>query len=140
VRVFVGDQADRSFWSIFRKEVPSLDVIIDDGGHKPEQQVITLEEMLPHLRPGGVYACEDVHGTFNHFASYVHGIAHNLNAFYPKSDANEPRRVTGCTPTPLQSAIHSVHLYPFMVVIEKNDAPVEEFIAPRHGTQWQPFL
>ena len=38
------------------------------AGHTPEQQIVTLEEMLPHLRPGGVYLCEDVHGIHHDFA------------------------------------------------------------------------
>ena len=54
IKVFIGDQADRKFWSQFRREVPILDLVIDDGGHEPEQQIVSLEELLPHLRPGGV--------------------------------------------------------------------------------------
>jgi hypothetical protein len=33
INVFIGDQADRKFWSQFRREVPILDLVIDDGGH-----------------------------------------------------------------------------------------------------------
>src|SRR5215216_3767917 len=54
VKIFVGDQADRNFWTHFKKEDPFLDIIIDDGGHRFHQQRATLEEMLPHLQPGGV--------------------------------------------------------------------------------------
>jgi hypothetical protein len=54
-----------------------LDIVIDDGGHKYEQQVVNLEELLPHLRPNGVYLCEDVFSAFNLFASYVGGLADN---------------------------------------------------------------
>src|SRR6185437_3589006 len=60
VRVFIGDQSDRTFWKDFKKQVPILDIVIDDGGHEPEQQIATLEELLPHLRPGGIYLCEDI--------------------------------------------------------------------------------
>ncbi len=55
--IFIGDQADREFWKRFRKAVPKVDILIDDGGHEPEQQIVTLEEMLPHIRNGGVYLC-----------------------------------------------------------------------------------
>jgi len=55
VRIAIGDQADREFWRRFRAESPPTDVILDDGGHEPEQQRVTLEETLPYLRPGGVY-------------------------------------------------------------------------------------
>ena len=38
-----------------------------------------MEEMLPYLNPGGVYVCEDIHGEFNRFTSYVQGLEQNLN-------------------------------------------------------------
>src|SRR5262249_26064300 len=78
--VFVGDQGDRRFWKRFRSVVPRLHIVVDDGSHKPEDQIATLEELLPHLQPGGVYLCEDVQGVFNGFASYVLGLAQRLNA------------------------------------------------------------
>jgi len=45
--ISIGDQADRGFWKRFKQEHPRIDVLIDDGGHQPEQQLATLEEMLP---------------------------------------------------------------------------------------------
>jgi hypothetical protein len=45
--IHIGDQGDREFWRAFRERVPPVDVLIDDGGHQPEQQIVTLEEMLP---------------------------------------------------------------------------------------------
>lgn len=33
IKIFIGDQANRDFWTRFRKEVPVLDILIDDGGH-----------------------------------------------------------------------------------------------------------
>src|SRR5262249_38762923 len=69
IDILIGDQSDRQFWAEVRKLVPRLDILIDDGGHHPEHQLITLEEMLPHLSAGGVYFCEDIHGAPNYFAS-----------------------------------------------------------------------
>jgi len=133
--VFIGDQADRTFWSTFRKSVDGLDIVIDDGGHTPEQQQITLEEMLPHLRPGGVYLCEDVHYPFNRFAAFATGLVNELN------------RINGISESPVQSSvsqfqssIHSIHFYPYVVVIEKHRVPPTKLVAPKHGTEWQPFL
>jgi len=131
--IFIGDQADRSFWKAFKQRVPYIDVLIDDGGHRPEQQIVTLEEMLPHIRPGGVYLCEDVHGIHHRFLSYMHGLVKNLNAM--AVDSLEP----GIRPSAFQSWIHSVHFYPYVTVIEKAENPVRQFIAPKHGTEWQPF-
>lgn len=132
----IGDQADPDFWASFAAKVPAVDVLIDDGGHEPEQQMVTLESMLPHLRRGGVYICEDIHGAANRFAAYACGLAQRLNTAATAVGDTD----LAMTPEPFQRAIHSVHCYPYMVVIEKSDVPVERFAAPRHGTEWQPFL
>lgn len=131
--IFIGDQADRGFWKAFKQRVPYIDILIDDGGHRPEQQIATIEEMLPHIRPGGVYLCEDIHGIHNRFPSYVHGLVKNLNAM------DVDRLKPGIRPSAFQAWIQSVHFYPYVTVIEKADKPVEQFIAPKHGTEWQPF-
>jgi SAM-dependent methyltransferase len=139
IEVFIGDQADRSFWARVKQAVPKLDILIDDGGHHPDQQQVTLEEMLPHLRPGGVYLCEDIHGTPNHFSSYLQGLATNLNAM---ADADMPSGLFGgaSASSGFQSAIDAIHLYPFVAVIERRERTLSMFVAPKHGTQWQPFL
>jgi len=129
-KIFIGDQADRSFWKDFRNQVRSVDILIDDGGHFPEQQIATLEEMLTHLRPGGVYLCEDVHNLHNPFAAYLGGLVNGINAVHKEAGV----------PTGFQRDIHSLHFYPYVTVIEKCERPKEELIAPRHGTEWQPFL
>jgi len=139
VEVFVGDQADRAFWTRFKERVPALDVVIDDGGHIVDQQVATLEELLPHLRPGGVYLCEDVHRASNRFGHYVSGLSQGLNGDdWPKERRDVDNRRSTARASAFESAIDSIHLYPFVAVIEKRDAPVPEFVAPKHGTQWQP--
>ncbi|HEV2714696.1 MAG TPA: hypothetical protein VGU64_05485, partial [Terriglobales bacterium] len=134
-KIFIGDQADRAFWAKVKEVVPPIDILIDDGGHHPEQQRITLEEMLPHIRSGGVYLCEDIHGVNNQFAAYVQGLASGLNfatpAEMPKDIAGIASAVTG-----LQATIHSIHLYPFVAVIEKRERNLGLLIAPKHGTQW----
>jgi SAM-dependent methyltransferase len=140
VRVFIGDQADRSFWKRFKEEVPVLDIVIDDGGHMPEQQIVSLEELLPQLRPGGVYLCEDVCLAFNEFAAYVSGLAQDLNSAQFESNLADNERCSVTKTTPLQSAVGGIHLYPYLTVVERTPAPVSELVAPRHGTQWEPWL
>ena len=50
IKIFIGDQADRLFWRDFRQQVTTLDIVIDDGGHLAEQQIVSVEELLPFLR------------------------------------------------------------------------------------------
>jgi hypothetical protein len=137
--IHIGDQADRRFWERFRHESPPIDVVIDDGGHSPQQQRITLEETLPHLRPGGVYLCEDVCGDANEFAAYVHRLAASLHAAHWTAQ-NESGNGSAARATPLQQLVHSIHVYPFVVVIERTEGPRDSLEAPKHGTEWQPFL
>lgn len=136
IRIFIGDQKSRSFWQDFRSKIPALDILIDDGGHTSAQQIVTLEETLPHLRPGGVFICEDIHGRYHGFEAYLLGLLHELNAA-------ESERTPGADyafgPTSFQKFIYSIHRYPYITVIEKNIVPLERLVAPRRGTQWQPF-
>lgn len=93
--------------------------------------IATLEEMLPHLQPGGADICEDIHGSGNEFAAYTDGLAGQLNETKPI----EPG-VARCTTAPFQQVVHSFHLYPFLLVIEKHQTPLSELYAPRLGSKW----
>lgn len=127
IDILIGDQGDRAFWRKVKETVPKIDIFIDDGSHLYDHQMITLEEMLPHIGPEGVFLCEDIHGSPNDFAAYLYGLASTLNS--------------GET-TDFLKAVDSIHLYPFVGVIEKAGsygryrAPLS---APRHGTEWAPF-
>ena len=64
-RIFIGDQTDRDFLRSVVAEVGGpLDVVIDDGGHMMSQHLVSLEELLPHIAPGGIYAIEDLHTAY----------------------------------------------------------------------------
>jgi SAM-dependent methyltransferase len=141
VKVFIGDQADRSFWSRFRAEVPALDIVIDDGGHTPEQQITTIEELLQHLRPGGVFICEDVHGRINPTNSFAYGLSCELHSTDNATEnLDDPERRIVVSASPLQASIDGMHVYPFVTVLERSTRQTSEFICAKHGTQWQPFL
>lgn len=134
-RIAIGDQADRSFWAAFRERYPRIDIVIDDGGHRFEQQRVTFEEMFPHLQPGGVYLCEDLTGIKNRFTAYLQGFAACLNTF----NWNVTDEVSAW-PTQLQTELSSVHFYPYVAVVEKRDAPLKTITAPKRGSQWQAFF
>jgi hypothetical protein len=133
-RIFIGDQADRGFWSQVRRDVPNLDVLIDDGGHLPEQQIVTLEETLPHLRRGGLYVCEDATGDGNRFSAFVRALGANLDScdlvLGHGKELSSPV-------TKLQSDIHSIHSYPYVTVVEKRPSPLPRLVCPAHGTEWR---
>lgn len=121
--IFIGDQASRDLWKKIRDEVPKLDILIDDGGHRMDQQIVTLEEMFHHIKDDGVYLCEDVHtsyrpkwgGGYRHPDSYIEYIKNyidTLNAWH----STEPDKLAV---TPLTRAMNSIHFYDSIVIIEK---------------------
>jgi hypothetical protein len=141
IHVHIGDQSDRAFWAGFRKVAPKVDILIDDGGHEPEQQSVSLEEMLAHIAPGGVYICEDVHGAHNPFTRMVAGLASEMNAMEGFVAApDDPERRLSVALRGAARRIKSVAFYPFMIVIELNDGERGELVAPKHGTIWEPHL
>lgn len=62
--IFIGDQSCPSFWSDFFKEVGEVDVILDDGGHTYEQQIVTAMSSMKNIKDGGLLMVEDVHTSF----------------------------------------------------------------------------
>jgi len=63
--VYTGDQADKTFLEKFIQESGGeFDVIIDDGGHTMKQQKVSFNALLPAVKPGGIYFCEDLHTSF----------------------------------------------------------------------------
>jgi predicted O-methyltransferase YrrM len=44
------------------------DLVLDDGGHTMEQQIVSFEVLWPHVTPGGIYVIEDL-GT-SYFVEY----------------------------------------------------------------------
>ena len=71
--VEIGSQDDEKFWAAFKKKYPRVDILLDDGGHTMNQQIVTFREMFPHIKDGGLYVCEDC------LTSYVNDYSGGLN-------------------------------------------------------------
>jgi hypothetical protein len=121
VSIHIGNQSDRGFWRRLHAKIGQVDIVIDDGGHKPRLQRPTFEEILKMIKPGGVYLCEDLLGNKNPFASYLMGFANRLNdeAF-----------------NPVQAAVKSVAFYPYVAVVEMLDVRRQKLAAERRGDRW----
>lgn len=60
IRIFTGDQRDVRFLESFKRQVGKVDIVIDDGSHRPEEQLASLKRLFPSLRDTGVYIIEDL--------------------------------------------------------------------------------
>ena len=123
IKVFIGDQEDVKFLSEFKKSVPRIDILIDDGGHTMNQQITTFEELFPHITKDGVYLCEDTHTSYRNrykggylrdgtFMEMSKGLVDYLNAWHSKDRNLKPNKFT--------ESVNSIHFYDSVVVIEKK--------------------
>jgi len=125
-QIFIGDQANPEFWKNVIQQVPRIDILIDDGGHTPEQQIATLGLMLPHLSPDGVFITEDVHEQSNPF----------WKSLKFAEDLESPR---GKRYPALSGLVSSVHVYPFLLVVERDGNRDGDAMLRQLSTQEQPI-
>lgn len=65
VTVHQVDQSDQQQLRSFRARVGvAFDIILDDGSHVPEHQILTLRELWPLVKPGGLYVIEDIETSY----------------------------------------------------------------------------
>ena len=62
--IHIGNQADPAFWREFLAKVRPIDVFLDDGGHTFEQQIVTVDSVLPAMVDGGLVVVEDTHTSY----------------------------------------------------------------------------
>lgn len=72
VKTFIADQADRNQLQSFIDEYGGdYDIILDDGGHRMDQQQISFGFLFKHVKPGGYYVIEDVHTSlYDYYPAY----------------------------------------------------------------------
>ena len=60
IHIEIGSSSNREFLQSMKEKYPKVDIFLDDGGHRMSQQRLSMEMMLPHLQPDGVFMCEDL--------------------------------------------------------------------------------
>ena len=61
IKSYVCDQSDENcLRDVVTKIGAGFDLIVDDGSHDPEHQILTANVLTPMLNPGGLYIIEDV--------------------------------------------------------------------------------
>lgn len=123
VQIFIGSQDDRDFWRKFKQEVPHVDILIDDGGHTMNQQIVTFEEMFDHIADGGTYLCEDLHTSYwksfgggykkkGSFIEYSKNFIDYINAWHSHNPELSVNKYT--------QSMYCLHYYDSVLVIEKE--------------------
>lgn len=60
IQTFKADQYQPETYSDMLQRIGPFDLIVDDGSHNAEHQLLTSQTLLPLLRTGGLYIIEDV--------------------------------------------------------------------------------
>lgn len=121
--IFIGDQGDKEFLLHVAEQVGPVDVLIEDGGHRPHQQLATFRVFYPRMKEDGCFIIEDLHTSY--WPSYVGGLRRRgtfmefakrkldqLNAWHSREEGFEPDRFTRTT--------RSMHFYDSVVVFERG--------------------
>ena len=59
IELLLGNQNDPAMMEELASRGP-YDLIVDDGSHIPQHQLLSFQLLFPALRPGGVYIIEDI--------------------------------------------------------------------------------
>ncbi len=135
--------SDRSHYHLCDQENPkqlqqfiqtsggNFDVILDDGGHTMNQQIISFQILFPQVKSGGMYIIEDLHTSYwpGHFGG---GGAHSTINFLKAliDEVNYVGNITtkashlnippSCGLNNYQEQIESIHFYDSVVIITKR--------------------
>ncbi len=130
VQIFIGSQSDRNFLRDVKKQIPQIDILIDNGGHTMRQQIISFEELFDHVKENGIYLCEDIHTSYQityggghkrraTFIEYSKNFIDYINAYHSQQKSLKVSNFT--------NNVNSLHYYDSILVIEKarKDKPVD---------------
>jgi hypothetical protein len=130
IQIIIGDQSDPVFLASLARELPAIDILLDDGGHTMRQQRATFEALFPKVAPTGVYVCEDLHTSYwpeyggahldpRSFIEFSKQYIDRLNAFHTRDPESLPI-------SEFTRMAHSMHYYDSMLVIEKRPRSAPE--------------
>jgi hypothetical protein len=123
IEIFIGSQSDRKFLKEVKRQIPPIDILIDDGGHTMLQQIVSYEELFPHIKEDGVYLCEDLHSSYEMeyggghkmrgtFIEYSKNFIDYLNAYHSTQKSLHVSEFT--------KSVNSITYYDSVIVIEKK--------------------
>lgn len=111
IEIFIGDQGNIEFMEEIAEKLNPLDIVIDDGGHKMKQQIISFNHLFPIINDNGVYVCED---TLTSYDKKYDGGYKRQGSFIEFIKDEIDRQMNP------DSGLYGIHFYPWMVVIEKQ--------------------
>lgn len=123
IKIFIGSQSDRKFLREVKTQIPPIDILIDDGGHTMNQQIVSFEELFETINENGIYLCEDLHtsywdsfgGGYKRKGTYIEYSKNFIDYLNANHSKQKLLQVNGFT-----KSVDSIHYYDSIIVIEKK--------------------
>ncbi len=136
--IHIGDQSDTTLLAKVAAESGPFDIVIDDGSHVADHQIVSFFNLFPALKEGGIYIVEDLHASFwsgptqasrygINFYDFARGLVEKLSLFHmdPRlferyhlpHDQRQGQVVTNNFAT---NEIFGIHFYDSLIVFEKR--------------------
>jgi hypothetical protein len=133
IKTFEMDQSDSNDLTVLMATLPTIDIVIDDGGHTMDQQLSAFQVVYPFISDEGIYLCEDTHTSF--YSEYGGGLDKKrtfIGVMKKHIDQLHSFHSRGQIPmTDFTLATDSMHFYNSVVVIEKGIPKTPEKLSAR---------
>jgi hypothetical protein len=136
--VHIGDQSDTAFLASVTKQSGPFDIIIDDGSHVADHQIVSFFALFSALKEGGIYIVEDLHTAFwaggyqasrygLNFYDFARGLVDKLSLFHGDQRLSEryqqpyERRQGAVVINNFAlNDLFGIHFYDSLIVFEKR--------------------
>lgn len=143
IRIHIGDQSDPEFLAALQNGGAidcAPNIIIDDGSHVADHQILTFETWFPWVKPGGCYVIEDIGVHTGRSRKMTFGrlipLIHNIN-YWPKDFPGE--RWVELTSFPEEASewdrsTVGLAIYRYIAFVFKGRNPQDNrYLTARHG-------
>lgn len=122
INIRIGSSADPFFLQKLKSEIPKIDILIDDGSHRMNHQIIAFKNLWDSISDNGIYLVEDTHTSYwnefggglrrnGTFINFTHNLIDSIHAWYSEQSRFKLNNFT--------ETISSIHYYDSIVVFEK---------------------
>lgn len=120
--IFIGDQGSVEFLEDLFSKIGEVDIVLDDGGHKYHQQIITSLVSLRFIRDDGLLIVEDTHTSYlNEFGgpstySFISWANKCVDALHKRYSSLAKKKNLGS----ISSLVYSIQFFESIVVFNIN--------------------
>lgn len=121
--LYLGDQRNPTILQTIASDAKGFDVVIDDGCHHADAQVISFTTLWPFIKPKGLYIIEDCFTwSDSHFDSTVNGyqwLTERVKDLFLHGNQyhGKPHSLPQVTLNEYEATLAFIHLYKGLVII-----------------------